>query len=322
MIARFRFIEAGRDPALLALESDENAYRVRDQLTDGEYEILASHLAARPDAWLWLENGCTEIEVLRLFPGLRNLQVTSRRLESWSGIRHVADTLEHLVVGETTLKQPISIAPLGLATGLRSLYLIGPVADADAIARMTHMEDLTLRSVTLPDLSVLRPMHGLTRLRLLLGGTKDLRELPDLPALDDLELWRIRGLRDVGILGSLPRLTRLSLQAMSGITELPSLRDARGLRRLALDTMRAITDLRAVADAPALEELLLIAMNQLTPASLAPLIGHPTLRSGVWGLGSTRKNIAAYDLLPLGDPPFGHPRWVAPGPSGSSEQIG
>jgi hypothetical protein len=32
---------------------------------------------------------------------------------------------------------------------------------------------------------------------------------------------------------------------------------------------------------------------QLTPESLRPLIGHPTLRSGIWGFGSFRKNIAA-----------------------------
>lgn len=308
MIARYRFIETGMDPAAMALAPEEDSYRVRDPLTEGEYEILAGHLAARPDAWLWLENRCTDVEALRAFRGLRNLNVTSLRLRSWDGIRHVADSLEHLVVGETTLKGPVSMAPIASARGLRSLHLYGPVKDADAIAALTLLEDLTLRSVTLPDLSALRGMDRLTTLRLLLGGTNDLRELPSLPALVELELWRIRGLREVGILGSLSGLRRLDLQSMSGITELPSLRNASSLRRLALDTMRGITDLRPVADAPALEELLLIAMSQLTPESLAPLVGHPTLRRGIWGFGSTRKNVAAYDLLPLGDPPYGHPR--------------
>jgi hypothetical protein len=37
--------------------------------------------------------------------------------------------------------------------------------------------------------------------------------------------------------------------------------------------------------------------------------GHPALQRGIWGFGSLKKNAAAYDVLPLGDPPYGHPRW-------------
>jgi hypothetical protein len=76
--------------------------------------------------------------------------------------------------------------------------------------------------------------------------------------------------------------------------------------------MRGITDLTPIADAPKLELLRLIEMCQLEPEALRPFIGHPTLRDGTWGLCSDRKNIAAWDLLPLGDPPFNHPKSLAP----------
>ena len=82
-------------------------------------------------------------------------------------------------------------------------------------------------------------------------------------------------------------------------TELPTFAGASSLTRVALDAMKGITDLSGLADAPALEELWLVEMPQLEPEALRPLVGHPTLRYGVWGLGSVRKNDAAYELLPL-----------------------
>ena len=78
--------------------------------------------------------------------------------------------------------------------------------------------------------------------------------------------------------------------------------------------MKGITDLAPLADAPNLEQLRLIQMCQLEPEALRPFIGHPTLKDGTWGLCSDRKNIAAYDLLPLGDPPFNHPTFDCAGP--------
>jgi hypothetical protein len=76
--------------------------------------------------------------------------------------------------------------------------------------------------------------------------------------------------------------------------------------------MKGITNLAPLAEAPNLESLRLIQMCQLEPEALRPFIGHPKLKDGTWGLCSDRKNIAAYDLLPLGDPPFNHPRSTAP----------
>ncbi len=236
--------------------------------------------------------------------------VTSLRLESWAGLRHVAASLEDLGMGDGTLKR-ISIAPMADLSTIRSLTILGPVRDADVIGALTTLEELTLRSVTLSDLSPLVGLPRLHSLGLLLGGTANLGRLPEIAGLRDLELWQIRGLRDVSILGALPRLQKLTLQSMSGVSALPSFANLPELRRVALDTMKGITDLQPVADAPSLEELLLIGMPQLAAESLRPLVGHPSLKRGIWGFGSRRKNAAAYDLLPIADPPYGHPDWQA-----------
>lgn len=294
-----------------ALDGDEGGFWVRGHLSDDGYRALAARLRERPDAWLSLAaHGTVDLELLEHFPGLRNLTVTSLRLRSWEGVRHVAGSLERLSMGDTTLR-PVSIAPIGALGKLRTLGLSGPVRNADVIGGLERIEELHLRSVTLPDLSALVPMRRLRSLYLGLGGTADLSHLPDLSALEELELWRIRGLEDLSALAGARGLRRLRLQSMSSVTKLPSLRRLPDLRHVALDTMKGISDLRPVADAPGLVELFLVEMCHLEPAALRPFVGHPALRTGIWGLCSGRKNAEAWELLPLGDPPWNYERWKA-----------
>ena len=304
-MSQYRLVQGDADVTSEPLGSDEAGVRVWQPISDESWARIARQLEERPEAELWIEYPTEDLEVLRLVPTVRRLTVRSLSLRSWDGVRHVAASLERLDMADGTLR-PISIAPLG-ELGLTALYLIGPVRDVEVLGRLTGMTGLGLRSLTLPDLSLLLPMRELRDLWIGLGGTSDLGLLPELANLEELELWRIRGLRDVSVVGAMPNLRSLMLQSMSAITDLPSLRAATALRRVALDTMKGITDLSPLAEAPNLEELLLIAMPHLDAESLRPLIGHPTLRRGVWGFGSTRKNVAAYDLLPLGDPPYGHP---------------
>lgn len=309
MIERWRAVDLHTDARDFApLAEDETAVRVTDTLPHALYEAVAAVLRDRPDAALWIDDRSPDLEMLRSFPGLRRLRVTSLRKTSWDGLRHVAETVDDLGLSDTL--RPLSIAPLADLRRLRILGLHGPVRQVETLAALDSLDTLSLLSVTLPDLSLVLPMRRLRSLYIGLGGTADVSLLPDLPALEELELWRIRGMRDVSPVGAAVNLRELRLQSMSAVTELPSLRNLSRLRLLALDTMKGITDLRPVADAPALEELLLVAMPQLGADALRPLIGHPTLRRGIWGFGSTRKNVAAYDLLPLGDPPYGHPTWA------------
>lgn len=306
----WRVVDLDTDPAAMEpLADSETSVRVTETLTERHYKAVAELLRQKPDAVLWLDHHGPDLQMLRFFPGLRRLTVTSLRLTSCDEVRQVADSLEELALGETL--RPVSIAPIGDLGRLRSLGLTGPVRHVDALARLAGIEELSLRSVTLPDLSLLLHMQRLRSLYIGLGGTSEISLLPELTAVEDLELWRIRGMRDLTPLASCIALRVLNLQAMSAVTEIPSLADLRQLRHIGLETMRGITDLAPVAAAPALEELLLIEMCQLQPGSLRPLVGHPTLRRGIWGLCSDRKNAEAWELLPLGDPPFNYERWKA-----------
>jgi len=300
------------DEDLAPLVPEHDTVQISTRLTDDEFRRLADFMADYPHIKLRVYGGSIQdLEFLRLFPRLRHFRVDAiYDLRSLDGIAHLSDELESLLIGWTRSKR-FSLRNLAKFHQLKTLYLEGQQKDFAAVGELQALEDLTLRSITLPDLSALVPLRHLVSLDIKLGGTHDLALLPQIGRLTYVELWRIRGVEDVSPLAEIETLERFFLQAIKGVTTLPSLARSRSLRSVALDTMKGITDLAPIAEAPNLELLRLIQMCHLEPEALRPFIGHPTLRDGTWGLCSDRKNVAAWDLLPLGDPPFNHPKSIA-----------
>jgi hypothetical protein len=301
---------------LAPLVPEHTTVQISSRLTDDDFRQLADFMADYPQVRLRVYGGydgsIKDLDFLRFFPKLRRFSVDAiYELPSLDGIGLLSDELEDLLIGWTRSKR-FSLRNLARFRRLRTIYLEGQQKDFAAIGELEALEDLTLRSITIPDLSSLVPLRRLTSLDIKLGGTHDLALLPRIGRLTYVELWRIRGVEDVSPLAEIETLEQFFLQTLKRVTALPSFARSPNLRTVALDTMRGITDLTPVADAPKLELLRLIEMCQLEPEALRPFIGHPTLRDGTWGLCSDRKNIAAWDLLPIGDPPFNHPRSTAP----------
>ena len=167
------------------------------------------------------------------------------------------------------------------------------------IGELPSLEDLTLRSVTLPDLSILLPLVNLRSLDIKLGGTKDLRLLPRIGRLEYLELWSILGLVDIDAIGDVVTLESLFLQSLKRVTHLPSFRRLDRLKTVHLESLPGVTDLSGVAEAPALDLIRLVGFNRVSPDIVRPFIGHPTLREAGWGLGGIKKSFAAQALVPL-----------------------
>jgi len=301
---------------LAPLVPEHTTVQISSRLTDDEFRRLADFMTGYPDVRLRVYGGYNgsipDLDFLRFFPRLRRFSVDAiYDLASLDGIGLLSDELEDLLIGWTRSKR-FSLRTLAKFSRLRKLYLEGQQKQFEAIGELEALEDLTLRSITLPDLSALVPLRRLTSLDIKLGGTHDLALLPRVGRLTFVELWRIRGMVDVSPLADIETLERFFLQTLKGVTALPSFARSPNLRAVALDTMKGITDLAPLAHAPNLERLGLIQMCQLEPEALRPFIGHRTLKDGSWGLCSDRKNIAAWDLLPLGDPPFNHPKSTAP----------
>ena len=302
-------IAKGTPDELVRLRDVETWVRVWTELGDDAWQTVASWFAERPTLRLSVERG-EDLEMLRWFPGLRRLNASSLRLRSLEGLRHVSDTLERLSIGDTIPR--VSLRPIAALQALRVLGINGTWADSDTVGALTGLRELGIGSI---DLKVLQPLEQLERFTSGLGTVRSLELLPGLGRLELIELYRLRGEHDLTPLARVPHLRWLILESTSSITSLPSFSESAELRWVALDSMKGIRDLQPVAEAPALEVLLLIAMPQLGPADLRPFVGHPTLRAGIWGFGSKRKNAEAQVMLPLPpsgtDPmPWNQPDWT------------
>ena len=257
------------------------------------------------------DHSIVDLEFLRYFPTLRRFGADALwdSLTSLDGLRHLPANLEQLGIGATKAK--LDLAILARFPELTWLFLEGQTKHLEVISGLARLDDLTLRSITMPDLSLLQPLRRLRSLDLKLGGTHDLRLLPRVGELRYLELWMIRGLTDVSAVGQIPSLRSLFLQALRQVETLPDFRQAAELRRVRLETMKGLRDLRPLATAPVLEGVELIDMRHLQPADLAPLVGLPLLKAVTPGLGSRRKNEAAAAMLglPRVSEPFD---WTAP----------
>jgi hypothetical protein len=289
----------------LPRRSDRRIHTVqfRDPLTDRDYRELADWLADRPSTTLRAWGAITDLEFLRFFPRLQRFSADTfyDPVESFDGLRHLPPDLHSLALGRTS-NQP-SLLPLERFAGLRRLYLEGQTKDIAALARLTSLRSLTLRSVTLSDLSLLLPLVSLRALDLKLGGTRDLGLLPQIGKLEYLELWMVRGLHDLTAVSGVVTLQYLFLQALKQVTALPDLSRLIALETVHLETMKGLSDLSPLLTARALRDVSLVDMGHLQPADVGVLATHPALRSLSAGLNSNRKNRAVRELVPLPEAP-------------------
>ena len=279
-----------------------NVVQFDSPLTEADHIKLAEFLRAYPETPLRIYGHYSKrlpnLSFLKHYPFLSGFQVDVYLLESTEGIECLPDTLGFFGFGQTKSKK-LSLGFLRRFRRLNDIYLESQTKDIEVISSLSSLEQLTMRSITLPDLKLLLPLKNLWSLDIKLGGTKDLQLLPQIGGLKHLELWMIKGLQDIDAIGKTTTLQNLFLQALKNVTTLPSFRNLRSLRRVTLDTMKGLTDLSPIADAPALEQLLVVAANQFQPDDFKSFIDHSTLKSAMIGLGSIRKNEQAQQLLGL-----------------------
>lgn len=276
-------------------------------LTESDYATLAETLRGRPEVSLRVYGyNLKDLDFLKHFSHVRKLGIDLWFLTDLTGLQAV-NTLDEFAFGWTKTKKH-SLDFLARFPDLQNLYVEGHHKDIDVISQLKHLEWLTLRSITLPELDLLVQLPILSHLDIKLGGTTNLKALPNLVKLEYLELWLIRGLADLSVIGDMTSLESLFLQALKNVTQLPSFAQLKRLRRVSVQTMKGLRDLSPIAEAPALEELVLTDMGSLYPRSLRCFVGHPALRKFHGGLGSGKRNAYAEALLGL--PPS---VWLPPG---------
>lgn len=249
-------------------------------------------------------NAVPDLSFLEHYPQLTRFSVDIVQLGSLRGIEQLPPKLQSLGLGQTRTKT-ISLSVISRFSDLKELFVEGHHKDLEAVSSLQSLEKLTLKAITLPDLSLLLPLRRLWWLDLKLGGITDLSLLPQVGRLKYLELVMIKGLFDLSAIGRLASLQCLVLSTLKNVAALPSFKGLDDLRRVTLITMKGLKSIGAVADAPALEELQVVGGSALSPKDFAPLVGHPTLMRVSIGLGRDRQNREVTALLGLPPCEFG-----------------
>ncbi|WP_345764681.1 hypothetical protein [Diaminobutyricibacter sp. McL0608] len=294
-------------------------------LSADDYGRLNSWFAQYPEVRLRVYGfWTTDLGFLEHLTSVRNLGLGLWLLESYDGIQALPPEMVSLGLGDT--KKRLSVAGLERFRNLRELWVSKNTKDIDVVSTLTSLEDLTLMSMKLPDLSIVSNLVNLREFELALGGTQNLTGLETLPKLSKLYIWRVRGLTDLSIVSELKHLERLTISnlphvaaipdlsrldqledvafaALPLVTAIPDLSRPPHLKSFHLGDMRGIKDLRPLLSAPELETVSLIEMQHLKPEDVGILAANPTLRYVRAGLGSTRKNEEARRRVGLPEPP-------------------
>jgi hypothetical protein len=233
----------------------------------------------------------TGTEALQALPELSRLSVGTSSFENFDFLQSLpTQQLVGLALSATQSKAP-DLTVIERFQNLRTLYVQGKFRNLESVAKLTKVEDLTLRSVNFDDLSFLSRLQNLRSLDIKLGGIKSLRSLEDMQKLRYLELWQIKGLEEVDFISSLVGLQNLFLQSLRNVTRIPNLARLKKLRRVYLENMKGLEDLSTLATAPSLRELVHVASrNEL--ADYESVLKMPSLKMASVGLGSLKKNDA------------------------------
>jgi len=249
------------------------------------------------------------VEAIAEIPHLESLSLGIFDLEDFRVLESLKVTLTELFLGATRSRKP-DLKPLGRFVSLRRLYIEGHNKGIEVLSELKDLEDLTLRSITTPDLSYLAHLRKLWSLDIKLGGIRSFAGIHGNESIKYLELWQIRELRHVSVVGELPGLEYLFLQSLPLVELFPSMANAVALRRVIVQNLKSLRDLSGLETAPALEEFALVQGNKQTPEQLLPALRNSSVRRVRAHFGSDRKRAAFLKLIEQ----YGKAHWepVAP----------
>lgn len=305
-INSYPFIRQIKSPVtkdqLVPLDEKCRVIQFSSPLTDSDHEKLSKFLEKYPAVSFRVyghdqKGQLNDLKFLRYYQLVKSFQVDVFKIDSIDGIEYLPESLEYFGFGQTRKK--FSLNFLSRFKKLQQLYIEGHVKDVEVISTLTNLERLTLRSITLKDLSILLPLKKLWWLAIKLGGTKNLSILPKIGGLKYLELWMVRGLEDISPISKLKNLQFLFLQDLKNVKKLPDFSECRNLKRVAIENLKGLSDLSSLLKATNLEELIVASGNNFQPSDFIPLKTHKSLKSALIRLGSIKKNDEIKGILGL-----------------------
>lgn len=226
---------------------------------------------------------------------LKKLSIGIYDALSFDFLEGVNQNLEKLAVMSTYSKKP-KIDVISRFYNLRTVYIEGQQNGIDSVKTLSNLVDLTLRSVSTPNLNYLNGLKKLQSVDIKLGGIKSFDALKSLEQLKNLELWQIREFRDATFLSDLAGLQNLFLQSLPHIKCFPDLTKLIALRRVVLENMKSLKDFDGLSNAPNLEEFCFIQADRQDITDLLPVVNMKTIKKVSIGFGSLKRNADFLEL--------------------------
>lgn len=305
-INEYPFIREIKSPItkeqLVPLDEKCRVVQFSSPLTESDHTKLSAFMEKYPDMSFrvyghYQKGQLNDLKFLKNYPFVKNFQVDVFEINSIDGVEYLSENLEFFGFGQT--RKTFSLNFLARFQKLKDLYIEAHEKDIEVISTLTNLDHLSLRSITLKDLSLLIPLKKLWWLAIKLGGTKNLSLISKIENLKYLELWMIKGLEDISSVSELSKLQFLFLQDLKNIKELPDFSKCRDLKRIVIENLKGLSDLSPLLKATSLEDLIVVSGNNFKPSDFLCLKNDKSLKTALIGLGSLKKNKEAKEILNL-----------------------
>ncbi|WP_129716052.1 hypothetical protein [Pedobacter sp. SYP-B3415] len=230
-----------------------------------------------------------EIEVVTELKNLETLGVGIFELDNFDFLYEINPNLKQLYLHQTRSKKP-KIDAIARFVNLEELYLEAQSKGIDAVNSLKKLKEITLRSISTPNLNFLSGLKELWSVDVKLGGIKDFNALKSLPNLKYLELWQVRELSDITFISDLTALQHLFIQSLPNIKELPDFNKLNKLKRLELENLKGLNKVDSLRTASSLTEFIYTMAQNQEPENLLPVLENKSVRSVFCMFGSDKKN--------------------------------
>jgi Leucine-rich repeat (LRR) protein len=186
---------------------------------------------------------------------LRRLDLVDNRALTDIGAVALLPELERLMVVRCSALAEVS--PIGAPGGLESLEMtgLGLVKALPSLRKLTRLRELVLGGAQLRDVSALSALSSLQHLRISDARLPDLEPLADLASLRGLSLFNLPLVGDIAPLARLRRLETLELTHLYELEDFEPLSALSGLKTATLQSLSGLRSLGFVAGWRALEQV-------------------------------------------------------------------
>ncbi len=250
----------------IAAEDKLKYIQISKELPDKAYQIVDRILAARPDMtfriWGLISLKHYDISYLHRMPHLKNLIISCHLsstpdlidfsllkglplkslgldtydLKDYSFIKDLSGDIEQLTVCADAKGRNVNFDCRWLLKfkKMKSLFLGSrEKKNISCLSEMSSLKDLSIRGITLDDLSFLKDMR-LEKLSIYRNLNYDLSALGEVTTLKEIDLWRVERISNVDFLEKLTSLEKITLESLKHVTALPDLSGLKDLRSIEL----------------------------------------------------------------------------------------